>query len=87
MQDRDCGSMSTCKGSLDAHLLSSAMFFPPLLFHTVMCLFTSTSSCQVPPRVPPNTSVGHQGPPFSPGSKRIRHHNPSEVVKGTPEDN
>ncbi|KAK8979650.1 hypothetical protein V6N11_073640 [Hibiscus sabdariffa] len=54
---------------------SSSMIFPPLLFHTVL------------PRVPPNTSVGHQGPPFSPGSKRIRHHNPSEVVKGTPENN
>ncbi|KAK8508142.1 hypothetical protein V6N12_025243 [Hibiscus sabdariffa] len=43
--------------------------------------------CQVPARVPPNTSVGHQGPPFSQGSKRIRNHiNPSEVIKGTPED-
>ncbi|KAK8508146.1 hypothetical protein V6N13_055599 [Hibiscus sabdariffa] len=45
-----------------------------------------SNQCQVPARVPPNTSVGHQGPPFSQGSKRIRHHsNPSEVIKGTPE--
>ncbi|PPS14804.1 hypothetical protein GOBAR_AA05772 [Gossypium barbadense] len=34
----------------------------------------------VPTRVPPNTSVGHQGPPVYLGSGKSRPHNPSEVI-------
>ncbi|KAK8977269.1 hypothetical protein V6N11_021355 [Hibiscus sabdariffa] len=41
---------------------------------------TLPTQCQVPPRVPPNTSVGHQG------SEKSKPHNPSEVIKGTPVD-
>ncbi|KAK8522925.1 hypothetical protein V6N12_056617 [Hibiscus sabdariffa] len=48
----------------------------------VMALHVHHSiQCQVPPRVPPNTSVGLRS-----GSDETRPHHPSEVIKGTPED-